>query len=251
VIVAMTLAERRQLLEHPEILGEQLGLATLEQFKALCSGLAHEGVNWDARYAARREDWKPFAADGRTVAAIVSAIASDLNSRDLARLRQRFIKVQYYPFDGVQDPMMRRIYREVAQTGCIVMVDEVSMFHPALRDAYVSSQFYNSQQAAVVTVSPFDPGRFVINQVLEHETRSKLKVAFERFEFDYDPQCEFAVGDERRLKRWLHSSLPETMRSLREARPDRSLLQQFAGEMGGSRARRGIGDQIWPGGGQP
>jgi hypothetical protein len=250
VIVAMTNTECRQLLEHPAVIGDRLGLETMAQFKELCDGLAKQGVAWNERYSVQREDWCPFSANGSTVTGIVSSIASDLNSRDIARLRQRFIKVQQYPFEGLKDPLMRRIYRDVAQTGAIVIVDEVSMFHPDLRDAFLSSQFFSSQQAAIVTISPFDPGRFAINQVLEQETRSKLRVAFDRFEYDYDPQCEFAVADERHFKRWLHISLPETMKNLREARPDPTRLQQFAGEVGGTHVKRGIVDQIWPGGGR-
>ena len=252
-VVAMTQEELKDLISRPDQIRERMGSITFDKFKALCQELEKNQAGWNNRYAGLREQWKPFTHDGPTVEEIVLEIATNLNERILSELRQRLVKIQFYPFDPVKkkDPQLRCIYRDIAQTGCVIIVDEMSMFYPELRDAFRDSQFFNSPQVAIVTVSPFDPGRSSVNQILELETRSKLAGAFDRFALDYDPQCEFAVGDERRLRRWLHSSLPETMRSLREPRPDRSALRHFANEVGRSPAGPGITELLFAGRGKP
>lgn len=249
VILAMIRSEVEDI-ESGEILQKRLGITAYEQFQALRQELARNGVPWKVRYEESRESWKPFEAKGEPIRTIVENLVAGLNQKDLARLRQRHIKIQHYPFDAIKgrDLLLRQVYREVAQTGCVIIVDELSLFHPDLREAFIQSPFFNCEQVAMVTVCPLDPGQSTANRLLESETRQKLALAFDRFAFDFDPQFEFAVGDERRLKRWLYASLPETLRNLREPRPDTKALKQFAGEMGGERLRRGVGEHLFSGG---
>jgi hypothetical protein len=86
--------------------------------------------------------------------------------------------------------------------------------------------------------------------LLESETRRKLAGAFDRYAVDYDPQCELAVGDERRLKRWLHVSLPETVTRLQELQPDRSAMRDFFAQQFQRESGRPKGDYLWASGGR-
>ena len=104
---------------------------------------------------------------------------------------------------------------------------------------------------SIVTISPFNPASSPVNQVLESEARRRLAGALERYATDFDPQCELAVGEERRLRRWLHSSLPETVVSLREPRPDRDAMRAFYAEELGAAALRTPSEYPWAGGGEP
>jgi hypothetical protein len=250
IILAMIRSEVEDLEKNPDLLQKRLGTTTFEQFQALTQELAKNGILWKKRYEGNRESWRPFDAKGEPIRRIVENIVDELNQKELPRLRQRHIKIQSYPFEAIKekDPLLRRVYREVAQTGCVLIVDELSLFHPDLREAFNQSPFFNCDQAAMVTLCPFDPGETMANRLLESETRQKLATAFDRFAFDFDPQFEFAVGDERRLKRWLYASLPETLRNLREPRPDPGALKQFANEIGGERLRKGVREYIWSGG---
>src|SRR5690606_29189671 len=118
---------------------------------------------------------------------------------------------------------------------------------PVLRDAFQNSPFFNNDQVAIVTISPMDPARGAIEALLESAARQRLAGAFDRYAVEFDPQCELAVGDERRLKRWLHASLPATLMRLQEPRPDLSALGALAAELGesGKRSKR---DYLWVGG---
>lgn len=254
-VFAMTAAEVQALDADSGIVGDLLGSAAEARFLQLRRELAAAGVQWTKRYAARREAWQPFGPGGSTAETTVLDIVREINRQGLAKLRNRQIRAQWYPFDDVleqasgADLRQRRIYQDVARAGSVLLVDEVSLFHPQLRRALTNSPFFNNDQVAIVTVSPLDPGRAPVDQVLEAEARRQLAGAFTRYANDYDPQCELAVGEERRLRRWLHASLPETVVSLRDPRPDQEAIRAFKDELGAEEAGSGS-EYAWAGGGQ-
>jgi hypothetical protein len=87
----------------------------------------------------------------------------------------------------------------------------------------------------MVTISPFNPYGIPPFNIVERELSQRLAAAFDRFALDYDSQCEFSIGDERRLKRWLYNSLPQALQALREPRPNRQMLDRFAAQLGKER----------------
>lgn len=255
-VLCMTAAECQALKDDPALVGDRLGNQVQKQFEAIVQGLDAAQIPWRDRYAQARDCWQPFGPGDASIGAIVEDIAREINERKVVKLRQRRIKVQWYPFDAVKaqhcdgDVSLRRVYKEVAQAGCVLLVDELSLFHPDLNEAFRSSQLSNNEQVAMVTLSPFDPHRRSFDQLLEAEARRQLAGAFDRYASDYDPQCELAVADPRRLKRWLHASLPETVTNLREPRPDREALRAFFDEQLGADRRPRGGDYPWAGGAQ-
>ena len=252
VVVAMKEGEAAEL-SHPEgLLPQKLGTEALAQFVALTAALARPGAPpFAERYGATREMWRPFARDGRTVAAVIAEVVEGLNRTIPPQLAGQLIKPQYYSFDALcrldkreeertpeereeerRNRELREIYQEIAETGCVVLLDELSMFHPAVDSAFRNSPLFGSRQAAVVTISPFDPYGAMPSQILETELRSRLAAAFDRFTLDCDPQCEIGIGSEHRLKRWLHSGLPRAMEGLRKLRPDQETVGGFMQSMG-------------------
>lgn len=249
-IVAMTDAELQRL-EGDAALLARLTAAEQQQYAELRQALAAEGIDWKARYRASRHRWRPFHEDGPSVRAIAEEIADAVGLRGQIQQRQRHVRLQWYPFDALAEdnPRLRPTYRAIARAGCVVLVDEVSLFHPALRESFQNSPFFNNDAVAIVTVSPFDPGREQVEALLEDATRRRLAGAFDRYAVEYDPQCELAVGTERRFKRWLHCSLPATLLRLQEPQPDRGALGALAAELGepGLAPKRDYG---WGGGGR-
>jgi hypothetical protein len=251
-VVAMTKEELLGLQGNAGLIGDQLGRSIQEQFECLTGELNKSGIAWTDAYGATREVWQPFGVDGKPVRQLIAGLVHILNSRNLPKLRERQIKVQWYPFDHdlLEEPNLRGIYQDVAKGGCVLLVDEMSLFYPPLREALINSPFFNNEQVAVVTISPLDSGQDTLNKLLEAAARKNLSWAFERYATDLDPQCEFAVSDERRLKRWLHASIPETASNMRDPRPDRPRMQAFFDKVGVT-SRRGGGDYLWGGGGRP
>ncbi len=250
-IVAMTMAELAALQSDPALLN-RLSVAEGEQFRNLMKALAAGNAGWNTRYRDTRHGWRPFGASGLSMRRLAEQMAENVGIRGQGRQRQRHVRLQWYPFDCLvaDNPRLRPVYRAVARAGCVVLVDEVSLFHPVLRETFQNSPFFNNDQVAIVTISPFDPARGVLDALLEDAARKRLAGAFDRYAVEYDPQCELAVGDERRLKRWLHASLPATLQRLQEPRPDRGALGALAAELGEPQLppKRDYG---WGGGGRP
>jgi hypothetical protein len=149
------------------------------------------------------------------------------------RLRGRAVKLQRYPMDPLIEGVhaLRDVYRQMADAGCIMLVDELSLFHPGIRSAVAACPMIGARNSAVVTVSPFVSELEAQQQLLREEIRGQLASVFDRFELDYDPQCELGVNDEWRLRRWLHQSLPETLQVLRSPRVERAQVELFAQEL--------------------
>lgn len=254
-VLAMKHPELANLPASPAAGGPSGAAGPQSQLLAEVDALAAAGVDWRARYGSAREDWQPFGPNGLPISAIVEGIVAQVNAQQPAKLRDRRIKPQWYPFDVLeaeaqgQETGLSGIYGDMARTGCVLIVDELSLVHPVLIDAFRSSPLVNNERVSIVTVSP-DPRRSALAQMLESEARRKLVGAFERFEKYLDPQCELAVSDARRLKRWLHASLPETATSLRDPRPNADKLAAFfRAELGTDAPRRAGGDYLWGRGG--
>jgi len=251
-LLAMHSTELTDLERTPDFMTNRLGKPVADQYRRMKAELARSASAWSERYQSTRTGWRPFADKSRSLDHILNDMVHELNQRALPKLKHRQLKLQWYPFDALlkNSNPLRQTYREVARAGLVMIVDEVSLFHPDLREAFQNSPFFNNDQVAIVTISPFDPGCAPLEQLLESETRRKLAGAFDRYAVDYDPQCELAVGDERRLKRWLHVSLPETVTRLQELQPDRSAMRDFFAQHFHGESGHPKGDYLWASGGR-
>ena len=235
IIFAMTREEAAALEQNPQRIEEEVGRKPFDQFTALkqsyktmvAAAAARRGEAVPLsplaeRYDLERAYWKPFAGRDYTAAKLIADVARELNQWP-AKLESRQIKVQLYPFDVLLDDAhpLQPAYESVMRGGCVVLADEFSIFHPDLRPAF-SALALRKGQIALVTISPLNPRLAMPHQGLEEELKRSLKAVFARFD-QCDPQSEVMVADELRLKRWLHLSLPQTLRALQSpaADPDR------------------------------
>lgn len=254
-LLAMREDELAALVADPARIGNEIGVAVQQRFEQLCSQLDGMGIDWKKRYGSRRRAWHPFGPAAGSAISILNEVVTTINKRSLRKLRDRMIKPQLYPYDAVleqylgKDTRWRRVYEDVARTGCLLVVDEMSLFEPSLREALRSSPFSTSEMVAVVSISPFDPAGAPVEQALDSEPRSRLTSAFARYAQDFDPQCELAVGDVRHLRRWLHASLPETVIALREPRPDQDAMRSFYASTLGAQVTPTKTGNLWAGGG--
>jgi hypothetical protein len=220
VFVAMTATEAASLLADPP-----------EPVGALLDRADGSKATWAARYGQTRSAWRPFAGVGETIEQVLSAAVARVN-QDANRLRGRTIRLQPYRLDALmQDLDMWPIYRDIARRGCLVVVDELSLFHPGVRQAFVGSPLRDGDQVAFVTLSPFDPTVGSPLAGIREQLDEYLVQAARRFGEVFDPLCEMGVPERRRLDRWLYRSLPRAVEVLREARQDLEKLQEFSEEL--------------------
>ena len=229
--------------EAAELFGGHDAGAQEPRFVKLTPGLMRGG-DPVLRYGAERKDWKPFG--GSTAEAITAGMAARLN--DDSALGQRSVKLQYYPFgpwlEG--DAPRSGVYRDLLATGCIAVVDQVSLFHSHIGDR-CAAFLGRSDQVAVVAMSP--PEHLTRDEVLliEREAQDRLAGVFSRFDDDLDPSCEFGVAEERRLRRWLRASVPTAVNNLAELRPDEAHLDKFRRLRAPGDRRMGAAELLWPG----
>jgi hypothetical protein len=213
------------------------------RFKELLPGLQRAG-NPVERYGPERRDWKPFGT--RSADAIAAEIAAGLNDGSRT-LGHRYVKLQYYDFGPWlnQDPALLAIYRDLRISGCVAVVDQVSLFHSGVCDAIATFLGRAGDLVAVVAVGPPQSLTGPEVELIEKQARERLTGVFSRFDAELDPTCEFGIAEERRLRRWLHASVPAAVESLADLRPDENRKKSFRENEAPSR-RMGAERLLWP-----
>lgn len=249
----MTRKEADEIVVHPERVEEQLGRPVKQQFDLVRPALNEQFVE---RYGPSRLDWRP-PGSRLSIAEINLKAVPGMEDLQFPKLRGRRIKLQHYPLDALMRAEMPAeddedvagpVYRHVAQTGCVVIVDELSLFHWDVHRAVVAgAAIFNSERAAIVTVSPLEHYGLEPHRVLRQALKDRLGEPFARFSSDCDPQCELSVGEETRLRRWLYASLPETIETLRSPRPNAARLARFAQDLNTQPDRRFAAELYQPG----
>jgi Domain of unknown function (DUF4062) len=234
IVVAMTRREANEIDANPVLIRDRLNQAVYQRFIDLRASVATEGISIANKYGASRLDCRPFAGLDINVGALLKGIVERLNDDQPAQLRGRLIKLQNYQFDELisYGDELSPIFTQLSSTGCVVIVDEYSLFHPDIQEPLVSSGLLANNQVSLVTLSPRNPYSAAPFDMLEAELRKRMAAVFNRFASAFDPQCELSVGDEKRLKRWLNASLPHTIQTLRDPKPNRQNISQFAREQG-------------------
>lgn len=229
VIAAMNEEEARKLSDDPNLILDEMGGKALKKFKEISAALPQP---LSARYGVTREQWRSPGSQS-TVADVSEEALQRLARVRNSKLRGRAVKLQLYPLDPLVKKLdqLREVYRHMADQGCIMLVDELSLFHPDVRSAVKNSPMVIARNAAILTVSPFDNDVQPPQQILRDELKAELGGIFDRFASDFDPQCELGVSDECRLRRWLHQSLPETLQTLRTPRVEPAQVAIFAKEL--------------------
>jgi hypothetical protein len=221
VVVAMTAAEATELFLDPP-----------EAVAALLEHAGDAGNPWTGRYGDLRTDWQPFASTSETIAQVLDHAVDGVN--DDSRLHGRTIRLQPYPFDVLMHDNIKMwpVYEGIGTSGCLVVIDELSLFHERVRNVFDDSPLPDGAQVALVTLSPLDPSARPPQALLRQNLESYLQKAARRFGDLLDPLCEIGVAERHRLNRWLHGSLPHAVDTLRVARQDNDKIREFAEELG-------------------
>lgn len=218
VVVAMTDAEASELLQAPPE-----PLADLIRQRP--------GVWWQTRYGPSRTAWQPF--DGiDSVAVILGKAVAGLNQK-LNRLRGWTIRLRPYSFESLMrdNLTMWPVYEDMARHGCLVIVDEISLFHDAVRKTFNNSPLATAGQVALISLSPLDPMLGTPQALIRDKLDSYLAAATQRFNVGLDPLCEIGVSQPRRLDRWLGESLPQAASVLRQPRVAQQKLDKLRMEI--------------------
>jgi len=219
LVVAMTRAEAEALRDQPALLAP-LGEEQRRYFADAVQHLQAAALPWIERYGHTREDWQPFgpvAQNARPALAVLREVAGEINRqtvvprRDQQALVGHRIRLRPYPFDPLvaEDADWLALMEQVKPRRVLVLVDELSLCHPAVRAA--ATDLLSDPQAVVATIAPFDPPSLPVEAALKGNSVFRLGNLVTRFMIAMDPQCELNLSSNARLKRWLRLSIPEAL----------------------------------------
>ena len=198
-----------------------------KQVQRLVSAIRHElQPQWPERsYGKAREDWRPFGPEQATARDFLQKAAERLNEGEPSKRERLFMKgsgggerlrlqLMPYSLDEVMEDMRgsRDAVMSVRDRGCVVLVDEMALLHPALRG--VAKMLLKGENVAILSSHPIDPAPDPVSAVLKSDSSLQVGTLMTRFADELDPRCELAINSPQRLQRWLQLVLPELVPTL-------------------------------------
>jgi hypothetical protein len=170
-LLVMTQKEAKALAAG-EVFDDQVGVLK-ENFASLAEHLKKNGLeSWTDHYGATPEEWRPRGGQ-KTIAQHVTNALGRLN--DEKEFEKSFLP-KFYDVRAVDSTTSRgrSLLRTLRTKGCIVMVDAISLRHPALLRAYQRSLLDVFPTTSVVTLTP-DGNAFELMKSMVHALQMSLE----------------------------------------------------------------------------
>lgn len=171
-------------------------------FEQLEAMLEANGLgDWVERYRDRPEEWRPFATEGGllSIGQLVGDTLRFLGTEGQV-LSPSFIDIRTLGSDK-----NRYLLRELRSSGCIVVVDSISMRHPAIQRAFQQSLLDAYPKTSVVNIAPIQPAFELVRRMrvflrLQVSDLEFAKRRLDRFE-EYGGCRE--IHERQELEQWL------------------------------------------------
>ncbi len=189
-----------------------------EQFQAFKNMLQEYEVDDTLPYYdENRDNWQPPHHQQITIQQTIRQMIERANqayvkSPGAAKILPQFISEDFF----AEDRRIRAEAWQLANMGCIIVVDSISLFHPWIYQTLSSSEVSSKKQIAMFILSPINFSKMSINQSLEEKIMEWVKI---RSNNQLDKLCEFGAGDPVVLQRWLFTVLPDLVRQRQEPEP--------------------------------
>lgn len=164
-------------------------------------------------YGDQRSQWRCFGPGKDTAESLVNKAVAAINtavsgSRERSLLHDANVLVRFYAFDEYLEDHFgsREVIAALVERGGLVIVDELALFHPRLRQA--ADELLRTSRSAVVSISPSDPLHEPTSRLLGDLSFLRVGSIVERFKLQHDPQCELTLNCDERLVRWLRHAIP-------------------------------------------
>jgi hypothetical protein len=170
------------------------------QFNHIRDLLASEGLSdWLSCYQATVQLWQPFGPSEPSIEDLIVRSVDRLNSQ--LQLEPRLVPQFHRIHELVKD---RALLRHLRETGCVVVVDAVSLRHPELQRAFHQSLLDAYQSTSVVVVAPC---RRAVDESRELTIMVQLRLSqleFARRSLDWDDEYTcIETHDRGNLQKWL------------------------------------------------
>jgi hypothetical protein len=159
---------------------------------------------WAQRYAAEAQEWQPFAGEG-SIASLIRTEFQNLGNTCQLPLRPSFLDIR-----KLRQESSRQLLLKLRSTGCLVVIDAISTWHPRVHAAFRASSLDVSLTSLVIRILPEQtPERvrntvgFLLREWLECEF-------FQRAYVDLDDRCETVRGP-LAFRKWMRNRLKEAV----------------------------------------
>jgi hypothetical protein len=219
LVIAPTEAEVHKLLADPAkafagIADKPARAQRTRQLRDLVKALQRLHPGWPKGfYGAQRGDWCCFGAASPSIDEVLDAALRDINaahpgSRERELLQQAELVRKPCRLDEYIDAQdgSGDVIAATCEAGALVIVDELALLHPGLREA--ARTLLAAERCAVATVSACDPAHSPTPALLGELSFLRVGAVVERFQQRHDLQCELALNSATRLQRWLRGAVP-------------------------------------------
>jgi len=251
VVATMTQSEVTDLMAEIVFDNPDVAPAEYTRFQELKQELQECGLgDWHSYYGGQRESWKPVAYPNASIQEIIFDILDYVNDcyqepQHLPCLLPHFLSDDFFA-EGRH--IRKQALRQLRQSGGVLIIDAISMFHPVLNKRVSRSGIGSNRRVAILVVSPMDTSRLPVNRLIEQVIDLQMETAFTRFGDEFDRLCEVGVGDLRGLKRWLFAILPETAANVQRQKASPANLQRLQQMRGEEPSGIGPADFMFLGG---
>ncbi|HKP53160.1 MAG TPA: effector-associated domain EAD1-containing protein [Chloroflexia bacterium] len=196
------------------------------KFVEFQQALKNSGVtDWKSAYhAEKRESWRPPSEQRAVIEVIEETFArltsTTSQSADPAHLELKFVSDEFF---GPDREKYLALCTLIEQSGAIIIVDAISLFHPTVRERLKDSALIPRDNVSLLVFSPVNPMAKQLNQLIEAAVDTALGRALYRFNKEFDQGYEVGIGNLLAMQRWLYSiAVPGVAARARKIKPNRS-----------------------------
>lgn len=237
VILAMDDVEARELFDESIFSNVSSSQKDKTDFLLFKKALQDNEINLEKDifccYEASRNNWRPVKS-GQSILNIIKNIITQisfrsLNSKELI-VQPSFLSEHFFEINRNSERL--KVWGQLGESGCVLIIDAVSLFHPKLKSMLSNSGLSSKNSTAILIISPLDSHNNSVNECIEKLINSHLELAFSRFYEKCDKLCEIGVGNLVSLQRWLHAIIPTEVGIIAEEEPNAVSMDNFSDAMG-------------------
>lgn len=203
IVAAMTQEEYQSLTSGPTP-NASTHIALSQFLKAL----QKNNIDMSGRYGKKREEWRPFGKDSKTIEDLVDGLFG-LYREEYSLEPDLSLVEDFFHADSTA---RRTTWTDLKQRGwCFLIIDGVSMYHSEVRNYVVQAlNVVRHEQVAMVVLSPFDVTRHEVHSELIKLINDECGGIMTRYEIEHDPKVDILSGDSLCFHRWLRVHMERT-----------------------------------------
>jgi hypothetical protein len=210
VLVVMTHEEAAELVSGSAFASCPVPEKQTADFQPLLDLLKANLHGWPQRYHPHPADWRPpNAPNNETIGALINR---ELNEIYMDKRFDRPLVADFVDVRRVNDKDRRQLLRDLREKGCLVVIDAISMHHPALLRHYHASLLEASPRASPVRLVPLVNAIALVRQMRVALEWSIVELEFDRRRLDkYDEDSCRDFSDFDEFPKWFYNQVKKIL----------------------------------------